>query len=84
MNDIASPSTLDDRCRRLHDGIPSVQNTTVHLFDENEIYVTTCYPEFDAVSKNPKGLCQIHLRFRALILLFKSCKIMKNDLYMII
>ena len=66
MNDIASPSNLDDRCRRLRDGIPSVQNITVHLFDENEIYLTTCYPAFDAVSKNPKGMCQIYSRFRTL------------------
>ena len=54
--DTESPSSLDDRCQRLRSSIPSLQNSTVHLFDENKNYITTCYPIFDGISKEPKGI----------------------------
>lgn len=55
--DTESPSSLNDQCKRLHFGVPSVQNSTVHLFDNKHNYVITCYPAFDQSSKNPKGWC---------------------------
>ncbi len=50
-----SPSSLNDQCKQLHSGVPSVQNSTVHLFDDKHNYISTCYPAFDQSSENPKG-----------------------------
>ena len=50
-----SPSSLNDQCKRLHSSVPYVQNSTVHLFDGKNQYITTCYPAFDRSSKTPKG-----------------------------
>ena len=53
--DTESPSSLNDQCKRLHSGVPPVQNSTVHLFDDKHNYIITCFPAFDQNSKNPKG-----------------------------
>ena len=46
---------MDERCSGLRSSIASTQNDTVHLFDESNKYVTTCFPEFDGINENPKG-----------------------------
>ena len=55
IKDVKSPSSIDERCSGLRSSIASTQNETVHLFDESNKYVTTCFPEFDGINENPKG-----------------------------
>ena len=55
ITDQETPSSMDNRCKRLHSNVPSVQNSTVHLFDAATNYITTCYPAFDGTNENAKG-----------------------------
>ena len=55
ITDKESPSSLDSRCKSLQSHVPLVQNSTVHLFNPNKVYLTTCYPAFDGLNENPKG-----------------------------